>query len=170
VTAVAEATGLGLIDAAKVTKDAYASRYTKRVSDFEAASQDPIVLTSEAHKAAAAFLYETVSNPEKSDAELAAAYEAAATPLAAAAKQASGAEKAAYQEMLAAASLAYMDRVALNNPKKLAADSSSGMRVMSAALKEAGVSADQVKTGWAGDALRTDLGVKTTAAMLNLVG
>ena len=153
--------GINTIEATKLVRNTFANRYAKVVDVFNQVTVDPKVLASNPYEMAATFLGQALSDPTKSDTQIAADYKETSAALATAAKQASGATRIAYQELLSATSVAYLDYIAASNPTALTPEASAEVKTVSSALKIAGVSPGTVQVQWDGVALGDKLGIGT---------
>jgi hypothetical protein len=166
---VAADRGVELLEANAGVRRIAGDRYTSQVDSFSTAGRDAAVGGSEPYAAAARFLGDALTNPEATDEALAAQFKETSTALSKAARDASGGTKTAYQEALAALTAAYLDRVALSNPESLPAERSAEIAATAGILKQAGLSAPQVESAWAGDALKERTGVRSTDAIIRLL-
>jgi hypothetical protein len=157
-----------LLDASVDVQKVVGARYKSYVTAFNAATDDPEVITSEAYTRAAKFLAEGLTDPAVSDDALATEYEEASAALAEAARVASGETKTAYQEALAGMTAAYLDRVALSNPDTLSAERSTEIARAVDTLHTAGVTTDRVEAKWEGATLK-ETGVRSTDAIVRIL-
>ncbi|OFZ96293.1 MAG: hypothetical protein A3H35_17095 [Betaproteobacteria bacterium RIFCSPLOWO2_02_FULL_62_17] len=167
---VAGTLDLDIVAAMVKVRKTLADRYARFVKVFNGATDDPRILTSDPHAKVSEFMASGLADPEKTEAQVAADYKETSTALATAAKQSTGATKTAYQDMLSAVSMAYLDHVAASNPATLTAEASAEVKTVTAALKTAGVNPTAVQTQWSGEALKTSIGVGSTAGIGSLLG
>jgi len=162
--------GVDVVGATAKVRKILADRYTIFVSEFNGATDDPKILTSGPYAKASDFMATGLADPEKTEAQIAADYKDTSTTLAAAAKESAGETRTAYQELLSAVSMAYLDHVAAFNPATLTAEASAGVKTVTAALKTAGLNPTAVQMQWSGEALKTSIGVGSTAEIGSLLG
>lgn len=165
---VATTRNITLLDANVAVRKVLTDRHAKHILTFNTATDDPRVLRSEEYVRAARLLAEGFG-PEATDEAVAAAYQETSAALAAAARQATGDTKTAYQKTLTAISGAYLDRIALSNPKTLSADASTEVKAVVRTLKNAEVPVGAVQTTWEGGALKESIDIGSADAINRLL-
>jgi hypothetical protein len=165
---VATDRNVNVLDARSTVRKTVSDRYAK-YADAVGGVSDPTVLASDAYRTGTVFLGEKLTDPAITDEALSAEYKAAATALSGAARASTGDQQAAYQTTLKAISAAYMDRVALSNPKALSTAATREIEGTVTTLKRAGVAVADMQEMWNGEALKTATGAPSADAIVRLI-
>ncbi|MEM9824196.1 MAG: carboxypeptidase-like regulatory domain-containing protein, partial [Bacteroidota bacterium] len=150
---------LGITEDESVAKisETFINRSDERTALMEAVKDGALVNEQPAFTNAEKFLKEDLSNPKLSNAKLAKQYESTIALLTESFKTASAKEKTAYRRTIEVVTHAYMDKLALRNPKKLDKRSEKALNTAGAQLSAVKISPTTIHKKWQGAALKKEL-------------